>query len=169
MQDSKCKDCGHLFKMSLNVNVSSLACDQTYLDDFQKLVALMFGQDQDNLDSIQVEMIKIPDIYTQDKKICEWKCSEDGSETWQLTPKPVRAKAGGEEVTVSVSITDPVKFFGQVAKCTSGMYTFFVGVSACASLLNAHILIKNCVVQGARIYSRRMHKRLCSSTQSLYL
>ena len=119
VQNSKCEGCGHLFKMSLNVNVSSLACDQTYVDDFQKLAAWMFDQDQD---SIQVEIIKIPNTYTQDKKICEWKCNADNGEMWELKPKPVRAKTGGEPVTVIVSITDSVKFFGQVAKCTAGMY-----------------------------------------------
>ena len=42
--DASCSGCGFLFRMALNVNVSSLTCDQHYLNNFSKIVAKMFTQ-----------------------------------------------------------------------------------------------------------------------------
>lgn len=121
--DSKCTGCGFLFRMALNVNVSSLACQPTYLADYQGIVAKMFSQ---TAESVHVEIVEVPSTYTPEKKICEWKCNTDADDTWQLQlPEGLRNKKEGERIKLIVSITEPVSLFGRIGKCSAGCNNLF--------------------------------------------
>ena len=94
--------------MTLRVNVASLTCQQEYVEDFKKVVEKLFSLDE--AADVHLEIVDIPATYTEDKKICEWKCNADRGDKWELTlPPGLRTKAAGEEVTLIVSVTEPDK------------------------------------------------------------
>ena len=108
LQDERCEGCGFLFRMTLRVNVASLTCQQEYVEDFKKVVEKLFSLDE--AADVHLEIVDIPATYTEDKKICEWKCNADRGDKWELTlPPGLRTKAAGEEVTLIVSVTEPDK------------------------------------------------------------
>ena len=90
------------------MNVAALACDESYVQDFKEIAKGLFSlEDEANM---QLEIVDIPKIYTEDKKICDWSCNSEFG--WELKPAPgLRPKATGEEVTIIVSVTEPDKIF----------------------------------------------------------
>jgi len=136
-QDSKCTGCGFLFRMALNVNVSSLACEHEYVSGFQAIVAQMFSQPAD---TVHVEIVEVPDTYIG-SKICEWHCNADDDDHWELKlPDNLRNKPEGERVKLIVSVTEPFKLFSAASKCTSGCDNLFKEAVGQSKLLSKSTL-----------------------------